>query len=90
MLIVKLPWRASYVLFSAGLQIRTARSQSSQIVTSTGEPSTHREPPIRNAISSQGLPCRCQTVSRKTRIASKASRVVKMSVDFGSALNSDI
>ena len=73
---------------TADLEIRTAASQSSSnIVGSEGEPSPHREPPRTNAISAAAQPWRCQTASRKMRIASKPSRTVIFSVAFGKGVS---
>src|SRR4051812_634879 len=68
------------------IAIRTALSQSSQIVGSTGVPSAHLEPPRRSAISSPSLPCRSQAASRNTRIASQPSSTVILSVALGTSL----
>ena len=58
-----------YGFVTADAEIRTAISQSSQIVGSMGEPSAQLVPPSRKAISSAFSPWRCQTASRKIHIA---------------------
>src|SRR5215212_10342624 len=45
------------------LLMSTAVSQSCHIAGSTGAPSAHPAPPRMNAISSAGMPRRCQVIS---------------------------